>query len=343
MPGAAPIFTSRGSRVLELVIGEQPLAGFIAPLAGHPGPETFEWSVRMPRPAEGAAPLPDQFTYRYRAIRVSQPIRTDRIGPFEIDTISRSFFHVGNSGRMASDSTFLVRRGGQVMAGDRELTGIAMVGYWAGALIAETRDPGCVLIRAEPPAAEPFEDCGILREGRPLTNDVRSFAAGRDSDVVPGWVNRRTLSEPGLYRLGDVVVDARNLTATGFKTPDAVSVVSSVPPLAVSPDERRFAWFAYAGGSDETPALVVTNWQTSQSELLPMDPDRMRFPEADALDPRLGGASLRMGAGRRWPTPPARARVVCTAAVSRHADAGSSGRLPGLLAHPRQRRAVERR
>ena len=93
------------------------------------------------------------------------------------------------------------------------------------------------------------------------------------------------MSEPGLYRLGHVVVDARRLTATDFKTPDAVSVVSSVPPLAVSPDERRFAWFAYAGGSDETPALVVTNWQTSQSELLPMDPDRMRFPEPDVLDP----------------------------------------------------------
>ena len=53
----------------------------------------------------------------------------------------------------------------------------------------------------------------------------------------------------------------------------------------MSPDEHRFAWFAYAGGSDETPALVVTNWQTSQSELLPIDPDRMRFPAADVLDP----------------------------------------------------------
>ncbi len=284
VPGVAPIFTSRGSRVLELVIGEQQLAGFIVPLAGHPGPETFEWSVWMPRPAEGAAPLPDQFSYRYRVIRASQPIRSDRIGAFEIETISRSFFDVGNSDRMASDSTFLVRRDGQPMAGDRELTGIAVVGDRA-ALIAETRDSACLLIRAEPPAAEPLEDCGILREGRPLTNDARSFAAGRDSDVVPGWVDRRTMSEPGLYRLGHVVVDARRLTATDFKTPDEVSVVSSVPPLAVSPDERRFAWFAYAGGSDETPALVVTNWQTSQSELLRIDPDRMRFPDAGVLDP----------------------------------------------------------
>jgi hypothetical protein len=57
VPGAARIFTSRGSRVLELVIGGQKRAGFIVPLAGHPGPETVEWSVWMPRPAEGAAPL----------------------------------------------------------------------------------------------------------------------------------------------------------------------------------------------------------------------------------------------------------------------------------------------
>ena len=178
VPGAAPIFTSRGSRVLELVIGEQPLAGFIVPLAGHPGPETFEWSVWMPRPAEGAAPLPDQFTYRYRVIRVSQPIRTDRIGPFEIDTISRNFFHVGNSERMASESTFrrAARRPGD---GGRSRThGDCRGRRPAGALIAETRDPGCVLIRAEPPAAETLEDCGILREGRPLTNDDAQLCGG---------------------------------------------------------------------------------------------------------------------------------------------------------------------
>ena len=285
VPGVAPIFTSRGSRVLELVIGDQSLAGFIVPLAGHPGPETFDWSIWMPRPAEGAAPLPDQFTYRFRVIRASQPVRSDRFGPFEIDTISRSFFDVGNSQRMASDSTFRVRHGGQAVAGDRELTEIAVIGDRAGALIAETRAAECLLIRADPPAVETLEDCGMLREGRPLTNDLRRFAAGRDADVVPGWVDRRILGEPGIYRLGHVVVDARTLTATGFKTPDDVSADSSLPPLAVSPDERRFAWFAHTGGADQTPALISTDWQASESELLTIDPDRMRFPAPGTLDP----------------------------------------------------------
>ena len=141
VPGAAPIFTSRGSRVLDLVIGEQRLAGFIVPLAGHPGPETFEWSVWLPRArrgrraAAGSVHLslsrdPHQRADSHRSRR---PVRDRHDQPAASSTSA-------NSERMASDSTFVVRRDGQAMAADSELTGIAVVGDRAGALIAETRE-----------------------------------------------------------------------------------------------------------------------------------------------------------------------------------------------------------
>jgi hypothetical protein len=282
--GAAPIFTSRGSRVLNLVIGGDPVAGFIVPLGGHPGPASQEWSEWMPTAAPGAPLLPDQFTYRFRVIRTSEPLRTDRVGPFEIDTVASGFFSVGDSDRLAADARFRIRTAGEVLAPGTEFTGVVVAGPGAAALVAETRD-GCRFIRAEPLAIEPLEACGLLREARPLTNEAARFAEGRRFDVVPGWIDRRTMREPGMYRMGAVVVDTRALTATAFSTPDGHSVVSSVPPLAVAPDERRFAWFAHGHGAGAPPALIVTDWRTSASEILPIDPVRMRYPAEDALTP----------------------------------------------------------
>jgi hypothetical protein len=169
----------------------------------------------------------DQFSYRYRVIRRSAPIRAERIRPFQIDTVCRRFFTVGNSKRMASDSTFVVRRDGQAPAPGSELAGIAEVGDAAGGLIAETRHPGCLLIRAEPPAVEPLENCGILREGRPLANDFGRFAAGRDSDVVPGWMIPR--SPTVRCSAPERAADTRSTRRAGVQSHVSVSTLAGPP------------------------------------------------------------------------------------------------------------------
>jgi hypothetical protein len=87
-----------------------------------------------------------------------------------------------------------------------------------------------------------------------------------------------------LYQLGETILDTRSMTATHFTFPSEPRPLSEVPPLALSPDEKSFAWFSLAG-ADDVPVLGVTNFRDGRSYTLPIRRDVMRYNSSRRLDP----------------------------------------------------------
>jgi hypothetical protein len=288
LPGALPIFTRRGERLLEFGAGEKSIAGFIVPLPRYPGEAQRQWSGWLPAPRSGELPA-DQFTYRFRVIRRSEPMRTERIGPFEVDTIGRYFYSSG-SDRLAVHATFRTRYRGQPVPDVATAENVAVVGGSRPALFVTISEPN-----TQHPCALLIDDDGTLRVqhvagcGTPfaprlLTSDQMRFVAARERRRLPGWVDRGSFAEPGLFQLDAAIVDTRTLTTAEFLFPSESGPNTAIQPLGLSPDERSFVWLAR--GSDEAPRLGVTDWRASRSYMLPIDRLRMRFNTESALDPR---------------------------------------------------------
>lgn len=291
IPGAVRVFTSRGDRILDFRIGEKTLAGFIVPLPRHPGDESRAWSDWLPHARPGSPPLPDQFTYRYRIVRESEPIRTDTVGPFEVDVMSRGFFHVGGSDDLASSSTFRVRHtSGAVL--QKQAQAVAVVGGARVALLVQSGDRygagPCQIVSDDNGQARvaAMGLCASPIDGRVLTPDTARFQAARARVVLPGWVDRTMFAIPGFYRVSDTVVDTSTLRTFTLPEPAAStpSPVPAVPPLDLSPDARSFVWFGLDGSEDQ-PRLMVTRIEDGAVSVLPIDPVRMRYIDFDALTP----------------------------------------------------------
>jgi hypothetical protein len=74
VPGSVLVFTTRGGRVLDVVLGGETRAGFLVPLPGRPGEQHERWSDWLPHPRPGQPPWPDsKCSYRFRVRRVEPP------------------------------------------------------------------------------------------------------------------------------------------------------------------------------------------------------------------------------------------------------------------------------
>jgi hypothetical protein len=74
VPGEVLVFTTRGSRILDLVVGGETLAGFIVPLPRRPGAAEREWSDWLPHPRPPAPPWPNsKVSYRFRVRPIEPP------------------------------------------------------------------------------------------------------------------------------------------------------------------------------------------------------------------------------------------------------------------------------
>ena len=287
VPGVVPIFTRRGGRLLDVGAGEKSFAGFLVPLPNYPRDKQRQWSAWLPAARPGDPALPDQFTYRFKVIRRSEPLRTETIGPFEIDTIADYFYNVSESDRLAAHGTFRVRHKGQSIPGISKAETVAVVGGSKPALFliaaAADGDTPCALVIDEAGAVrvQRISGCGS-GTARPLTSEQSRFTAAKAFVRVPGWTDRVSFAEPGLFQLNAAVIDTRNFTAAKFLFPEDASPNTEIPPLALSPDEQSFVWFVQ--GSDKEPRLGVTNWRTSRSYLLPIDRARMRYNSESSLD-----------------------------------------------------------
>lgn len=289
VPGAVSVFTSRGQRVLRLGVGETQFAAFAVPLPGHPSDEQRTWSDWLPHGRSGEAP-PDQFSYRFRVIKVSEPVRTDALGPFAISTIAAYFYSTGESDRLAAHAEFLVRYKGQPVAGFDRAGAVAIVGTDKPTLLAQALNANaageCSLISEDGDRAkvEAVGSCTAPITAHPLTSDAARFSAAKKLAPVPGWFDRDTFAVPGLYQIERTILDTRTLTVTRFSLGDEPTPIPNVPPLALSPDERSLVWFGI-DGSEDRPMLGVTDFTTSQSYTLTIDRARMRYNTFDDLDP----------------------------------------------------------
>jgi hypothetical protein len=305
-PGAVDIFTTRGRFVLDIVLDSSTSHGFIIPLSGRPRPSDLQWTEWYPHARPGASSLPNGFTYRYRVQKRSEPVRTETFGPFEVSTIASYFFdeHLGAETRLAAMAEYTMTFRGQPLAVDGMASGagpdtirftradaVAAIGGPQPALLVHFVDPSmpgsCYLLseRADSLHADYVSGCVSPFGAMPLTSDSAIFRGGGERAVPRGVFDRRTFATPGLYLVSNAIIDTRRLAVRTFETSDDVSIAVSIPPLAISPDERSFARFAYAEHSDENPALLVTDVVDNRSYVVGIDRARMRYPKLEALDP----------------------------------------------------------
>lgn len=287
-PGAVRVFTSRGKRFLLIEVGGES-AGFIVPLPSHPGQAERIWSEWLPHARDGAPPLADGFRYRFRVVRTSEPFRIQTSGPFEIATSATYFFDTGESERRSARSVMHVTLGGKVIEGLGGLSAVAVVPGPKPALVVagdslRGRDgaSGCLLLVAEGDslARRDAGSCHSNIAARYLTNDPQQFADSRAEGVPRGWLDRRSFSRPGLYRLDGVILDTRTLEVAPFAFPPDTYPPEKPGIFGVSPDGRSVV---YLLPDEET--IGVTDYVANRSYTVAIDRTRMRYGAADRLDP----------------------------------------------------------
>jgi hypothetical protein len=310
-PGAVDIFTTRGRFVLDIVLDSSTSYGFLTPLSGAPGRKDMQWTEWYPRPRPGGPPLPNGFTYRYRVQRNSEPVRVETFGPFRVATIVSGFFDelVDGKTRLGAGSEFTIEHGGKPLvvqgtASDSDggtaiptavslsraddISAIAaphptLLAHFVGRSSADA----CYLVSDHSGAirAERVPDCAGASSVSVLTSDSGVFRAADALRLPRGRFERARFATPGLFLVGRSVVDTRSLAVHTFDLPNDFSLVPSVQPLGVSPDERSFARFGYAEHSDTNPAVLVTDAVANHTYVLPIDRARMRFANLETFDP----------------------------------------------------------
>jgi hypothetical protein len=290
VPGAAPIFTSRGQRVLMVGFDSESIGGFIVPLPAHPTSANRQWSEWLPRAAAGHAPLPDSFSYRFKVAKASEPVREDTIGPFRIGTVASYFFQSSNAPGYGVRAVFNVRYGDAIVPGLEKASAVAVVGGARPVLLAEARQPDdrerCLFVAEEQsrPVVVPIGSCNAPPRLNLLTSDAAAFRAAHVRHQPEGWVDFEMLATPGLYQLDSWIVDTRDLTAVPSHRGEKPFALSSVPPLGLSPDAHSFVWLGI-DGSEDKPMLGVTNFQDGANYAMAIRRDVMRYNTLEGLDP----------------------------------------------------------
>jgi hypothetical protein len=331
-PGAAPVYSARGHRaelavVLDPERREATTRRFAIPIAGRPREADRAWSAWVD--------APDGFGVRYRVVPRSAVLRTEHAGPFALETVVRDFapaFAPGGGvlpdgpGRLTPHGAVVVRYRGEVVRpapapraaagahapGDTTPPGAAAVVLVAGprpALFALGNAFGYGTLIVDDGDRVRVEAVTRSERGtgylHPVTNDTARFHAPRRA-VGGAQLDRAALAVPGLYVVGDALLDTRALAVRPLAEDTAVTLPAESVPLAVSPDgrsvvrygERRAAEPPDAAGGLEgaglggpvtepgaRPVLLVSDAAAGAASVLPIDPARMRFPHPAALDP----------------------------------------------------------
>ena len=312
-PGAVDIFTTRGKLTIHAILDSANAHAFLIPLRGRPGTKDMQWTEWYPHARPGSPPLPNGFTYRYRVQKRSEPVRTQTVGAFEVQTIADGFFDesFGDSTVLATSGKFRIRHQGTPItvgvpagdstevagdgaaAGDKQVelaTGVAVIGGSRPALLAHFIDPDthidvCYVLADENGQLRrvPVPRCN-LAAGSILTSDSAEFRKG-DRRTPAGRINRVSFETPGVYAVGNSVLDTRQLSVHSYTLPDGFSIFPDVPPLGISPDARSFVRFgSYYDGGNQT-AVAIADFVGGRSYQLPVDEARMRYATLRDIDP----------------------------------------------------------
>ncbi len=293
--GAVGIFTRRGKRMISATVGEKINEGFILPLPARPGKKFLEWSDRLPRRRKDGTPPMNRLSYRFRVQRWSTPMKTETVGPFEIDTITRQFFYDEYKGSpcITSRDTFRIRHRGRRFAIDvkadeqgeiaehkDEFVFVATLPSESPALLVQIRkysgSNGFYLLHesAERPITE------FVADGYDLATFPEVEAAAPPAGPVYTRSPDRGVLLAGWYLLGRTgMLNTRTLAVHRFAAIPMTYDSSSTQPLSLSPDERSFVRIleAMAESGKSTTVLAVTDFVADRSYLLPIDRARMRF------------------------------------------------------------------
>jgi hypothetical protein len=305
IPGAVTIFTSRGSRMLSVNTGDGNTQGFEVPLPAFPGKRNLEWSEWLPKFRPGVQAPADLLSYRFRVVRMSQPVRAETVGPFQVLTSSAGFYpdQKDHRTRYAAAASFSFRYRGEPLPieggiGSTDSTerfdridDVALVSGPRPAFLIHADSPsgsGYFFLVSEDGERARIEyltegSSGI--KGQLLTADAVLFREAGKEEAIRGRIDRSSYQHPGLYLIGTAVVDTRRLSVRRFTPDDSVYGIPSVPPLGLSPDERSFARYGADHGTEPPPLLVVTDAVGDRTYTLPVDPVRMRYATFESLDP----------------------------------------------------------
>jgi len=304
-PGAVDIFTTRGRLSIVAMLDSNNNRGFIIPLSGAPSKKDMQWTEWYPHARPGDPPPADGFQYRYRVQKRSEPVRTETVGPFEVQTIASYFSNETVDGKtvLATMGRFRIRHSGQPVIVDAKrdesksdedrletAEGVAVIGGPQSALLAHFVDhagqgPCYMLVDESGRLRTVFvPDCSFAG-GSILTSDTAAFRNG-ERKVPRGRINYIALATPGLYQTGRSVLDTRNLTVHTYTYPDNFSIFPSYAPLGISPDERSFVRIGSDYNNSTFPSLAVADFVGNRSYLLPLD-EHMRYPTLESIDPAL--------------------------------------------------------
>jgi hypothetical protein len=287
-------------------IGDTNRQGFDVPLPAFPSRKNLEWSDWLPKFRAGVKVPATLLSYRFRVVPVGTPVRTEVVGPFEVQMLPYFFSRELQGERTVNNGSayFALRYRGQPLPiegktsiendASRRFDKIDNVALLAGprpALLVHVEDPGgsgfCYLVvddgaqaRVEL-VAESYN--GVT--GQFLTSDLAQFHADGGGRVIRDRLDRTTYARAGLYRIGQAVFDTRALTVRQYHPDSAYYDVSSVAPLGLSPDERSFVTWGSSRESDRPPVLLVTDVVADTQFVLPVDPVRMRYSGFEVLDP----------------------------------------------------------
>jgi hypothetical protein len=238
--------------------------------------------------------------------KVSEPVRIETIGAFQAATIASGFHEIEMNGdrTIVTRAQFTIRFRGQpvliedkAFASDKTPTRFerieavaALPGPEPALIVHAESDRGsafCYLLAngGDRPRVEKLGPCPNAIEAHALTSDTARFRAVRHRQIPQGRIDRITFERGGLFVFEGSVLDTRSLTVHRFTRDPLLTGFTDVSPVAVSPDQRSFAQFAYSEGPARNPALGVTDFVANRSYVLPINPERTRFATLDELDP----------------------------------------------------------
>lgn len=283
MPGEVRIFTNRGRRLLFFRLGETKLPAFDVPLAGAPGADSRHWSEWLP--VNGHVEIDRGFRYRYRVRTASEVLFTERAGPFSIDIRPAGYYMVSDSEQFAAETTFTVRVNDAPVAGLEQVSQAAVLPGDRALLVTLGNDGVCHLVDAPDgvPSLRALGPCGTIGDAAPLTSSQERFERARGRPA-PGWLDRTTFDEPGLYQLQQFILDTRSRLAQPFTYLADFPPYGSEPPLALSPDEQSFVILASDRRTDR-PSLAVINRQSGDHYAVAIDATRMRTADVGEIGP----------------------------------------------------------
>ncbi|MEO7361759.1 MAG: hypothetical protein ABI120_15620, partial [Gemmatimonadaceae bacterium] len=285
-PAAVELFSARGKRLITVQPTIANASGLVLPMPASPTEANFVWSEWMPRAGEPTSAGADGFSYRFKVVPRSQPSHIEKIGPFEIGTVS-SAYYVGNivHGQyvMTGKSTFNVRYRDQQLF--TNASSVATLPGIPTALLVQGDSPNsgsnCQLVQDRGDRAEVVgvANCGAMMRAEPFTNDDAWRAAAKLLSVVQGRIDRTTFMHDGEYLFTNAIFDTKTRTARPSGPTDyKMGFNSAVDPFGISPTGHSYARLGFAENHPDSPALLIFSTDSQPPYLVSIDRARTRYP-----------------------------------------------------------------